>query len=55
MRAKQHYMKDEGSRRKAMSILLHGDAAFAGQVCMCMCVCVRACVCQGIVWGAGHG
>lgn len=30
-RAKQHYMADEGSRRKAMSILVHGDAAFAGQ------------------------
>jgi len=30
-RAKQHYLEDEGSRRKAMSILLHGDAAFAGQ------------------------
>ena len=30
-RAKQHYLNDEGSRRKAMSVLLHGDAAFAGQ------------------------
>jgi 2-oxoglutarate dehydrogenase E1 component len=30
-RAKQHYLSDERSRRKAMSVLLHGDAAFAGQ------------------------
>jgi len=29
-RAKQHFMGDT-SRRKAMSLLLHGDAAFAGQ------------------------
>jgi len=29
-RAKQHYMNDT-SRRKCMSLLLHGDAAFAGQ------------------------
>jgi len=29
-RAKQHYIKDD-TRRKAMSVLLHGDAAFAGQ------------------------
>ncbi|KAG7193893.1 2-oxoglutarate dehydrogenase E1 component [Scheffersomyces spartinae] len=30
-RAVQHYKNDEGSYDKAMSILMHGDAAFAGQ------------------------
>ena len=29
-RAKQHYINDN-TRRRAMSVLLHGDAAFAGQ------------------------
>jgi hypothetical protein len=33
-RAKQHYINDN-ARRKAMGILLHGDAAFAGQVGEC--------------------
>ncbi|ANB14016.1 alpha-ketoglutarate dehydrogenase KGD1 [Sugiyamaella lignohabitans] len=30
-RAIQHYKKDEGTYEKAMGVLLHGDAAFAGQ------------------------
>ncbi|CAN6597097.1 2-oxoglutarate dehydrogenase, mitochondrial [Trichomonascus vanleenenianus] len=30
-RAIQHYKKDEGKFEKAMAVLLHGDAAFAGQ------------------------
>jgi hypothetical protein len=54
-RAKQ-LMTDDAARAKSMGILLHGDAAFAGQVRMCVYVCVClyfhlhmrvcACVCE---------
>ena len=44
-RAKQFYSGDE-ERTKSMSLLLHGDAAFSGQVCVLrVCVCVGVCVC----------